>query len=151
SGQSPRSTEEAEQAKRRLFQSLADFLTTHHPLWTTDSSEMIILEDLHWCDDATLEFLHFFVRKLGDYPLLLLGTFRPDEISPGLRRWLAALDRTRLATEIQLTALTQTEISEMVRAIFRLPRASQSDFVEALHQLTGGNPFFVEEVLKTCV
>lgn len=146
---------DGEQAKRRLLEALAGFLL---PLTPSDPAKpalivprLLVFDDLHWCDEATLEFLHFLLRKLAPLPAILLVAFRHDEITLGLGHWLTAVARTRAVTEIKLTPLTKLEIGEMVRAIFQLPRTSQSDFVDAIHQLTDGNPFFVEEVLKSCV
>jgi tetratricopeptide (TPR) repeat protein len=138
--------DDSEQSKRGLLEAFANYLPSYstHPL-------LLIVEDLHWCDEATLDFLLFFLRRLADQPLLLVGTLRPDEITPVLERWLAAVERTRLATELSLKPLTRLETGELVRAIFDLPRPPQSDFVVALHELSDGNPFFIEEVLKTCV
>lgn len=101
--------------------------------------------------DVTLNFLLFCTRQLAHRPVLLLLTYRSDEVGPGLGRLLAALDRERLASEMPLVRLSQQETTDMVGAIFGLTRAPQVDFVEALYALTDGNPFFVEEVLKTCV
>jgi predicted ATPase len=128
---------DGEQVKRRLLEALAGFLL---PLTPSDPAKpalivprLLVFDDLHWCDEATLEFLHFLLRKLAPLPAILLVAFRHDEITPGLGRWLTAVARTRAVTEIKLTPLTKLEIGAMVRAIFQLPRTSQSDFVEALH------------------
>ncbi len=135
--------EPPDQATRRLFEQLAKRLFS--------AEKLLIFEDLHWCDDVTLDFLLFCTRQLAHRPVLLLLTYRSDEVGPGLGRLLAALDRERLASEMPLVRLSQPETANMVGAIFGLTRAPQVDFVEALYALTDGNPFFVEEVLKTCV
>ncbi len=84
---------DAEQEKRRLFQSLMRFLRDlQAPL-------VVMIEDLHWCDDSTLEFLLLFARQLANQPLLLLLTYRNEETTSVLDQFLAALDRTRTASE----------------------------------------------------
>ncbi|HAJ36642.1 MAG TPA: hypothetical protein DCL15_13225, partial [Chloroflexi bacterium] len=142
-GQIDESNELPDHSRRHIFEQLTQVLSA--------SVQLLIFEDLHWCDDVTLDFLLFYTRQLASMPTLLLLTYRHDEVAPGLGRLLAALDRERLANELQLTQLTQQETADMVAAIFGLNRSPQVDFVEALYELTAGNPFFVEEVLKTCV
>ena len=140
-GQGP----DAANARYRLFRSLDDLLTAlarQQPL-------LLILEDAHWCDDGTLDFLSSFARHLGSLPLCLILTYRTDEVSPALQHLFTLFDRTRLTTEIHLSPLDISDIERMVRVIFDLRRPVQREFVAALTRLTGGNPFFVEELLKS--
>ena len=137
---------EPEQDKRQLFEALLSlFVGGSQPL------RLIVIEDLHWCDDATLEFLQFFARRIDSRPVLLVMTYRNDEVGPSLERFLATLDRERLTNEIALRRLNPNETAAMIRAVFDLPHAPQAEFLTAIHQLTDGNPFFVEEVLKSFV
>jgi DNA-binding CsgD family transcriptional regulator len=134
-----------EQERRRLFVALTHFLlgqAEQYPL-------VLSIEDLHWSDDASLEFLLYLVRYLRSRPLLLLLTYRGEEVYPALHHFLSALDRERAAVECSLTPLTIEEVHAMLRAIFQLKRPVRRDFLEALYGLTEGNPFFVEEVLKS--
>lgn len=138
---------DGEPEKRRRFETLAHFLTHQtlaHPL-------LLVVEDLHWSDDTSLEFLHYLARRCSAHSLLLLLTYRSDEVHPGLGHLLAQLDRERLAQEYPLAPLTQEEVQAMLHAIFALPRSTRLEFFDALYALTDGNPFFVEEVLKTFV
>jgi predicted ATPase/DNA-binding CsgD family transcriptional regulator len=138
---------DGEPEKRRRFETLAHFLTHQalaHPL-------LLVVEDLHWSDDASLEFLHYLARRCSAHSLLLVLTYRSDEVHPGLGHLLAQLDRERLAQEYSLDHLTQKEVQAMLQAIFALPRSTRLEFFDALYALTEGNPFFVEEVLKTFV
>jgi len=138
---------EPEAEKRRLFASLTQGLSAlaaHQPL-------LFVLEDLHWSDDTSLEFLLYLARRLERLPLLLLLSYRPEEVRPELRHFLAECDRQRLASELPLSPLSRAEVDSMVQAIFDLPRPVRRDFLEALHGLTDGNPFFIEEVLQSLV
>lgn len=145
--------------RRRLFQGLAHvFLrrAARQPL-------LVVVEDVHWCDDATLDFLQYLARRCalgatrggdGDGPrppLLLLVTYRSDEVGPALGHWLAGLDRERLAREIRLSPLSRADVGLMVQAIFTLDRPAPSRFLDQLYALTEGNPFVVEELLKSLV
>jgi len=82
----------------------------------------IVIEDIHWCDDTSLEFLLHFARRIASrnapQPVLLLLTYRSDEVHPALQHFLAELDRARLATELNLGRLAAVEVGEMIRAIF---------------------------------
>jgi len=136
-----------EQQKRRLFHALTRFvcgLAETQPV-------LAVFEDLHWSDEATLEFLLHLGRRIESRRILLLITCRNDEPHPSLSHFLAELDRQRLAAELILGPLSQADVDVMVRAIFNLQRPVRPAFLEAIYQLTEGNPFFVEEVLKSLV
>lgn len=136
---------EPEQEKRRLFETLAHFLTTR----AANQPITLIVEDLHWSDESSLEFLHYLARRCAASPLLVLLTYRSDEVQTSLSHFLAQLDRERLAQEIALARLTREEVEEMLHAIFALPRSARLDFSDVLWRLSEGNPFFVEELLKS--
>lgn len=112
---------------------------------------LVVLEDLHWSDEASLDLLLSLARKTATRPLLLMLTYRTDEAHLGLRHFLAELDRGRLATELPLTPLSVGEVGEMVRAILAQDRPVGAAFLRTLYALTEGNPFFVEEVLGSLV
>ena len=136
---------EPEQEKRRLFEALTQIVVGR----AAAGPLVVIIEDLHWSDDISLEFLLHLARRIAGLPLLLLLTYRSDEVRPSLRHFLAQLDRERLAVELSLPRLSLSEVEGMLRAIFEMQRPARLEFVEALHALTDGNPFFVEEVLKS--
>jgi DNA-binding CsgD family transcriptional regulator/tetratricopeptide (TPR) repeat protein len=136
-----------EQEKRRRFEILADFLTAQ----AINKPVNLIVEDLHWSDDTSLEFLHYLARRCAAHPLLLLLTYRSDEVRPDLRHFLAQLDRERLAQEISLARLARDEVEAMLRAIFELSRSARLELPDPIYALTEGNPFFVEETLKSLI
>ena len=131
--------------KRRLFHALATFVAHLAALQPV----VMVVEDLHWSDDVSLELLLFLARRLTGQPVLLLLTYRSDEVEPSLRHFLAEIDRGRLATELAPQRLTVGEVGAMLRAILQSERPVRADLVAAIHGLTEGNPFFVEEVLKS--
>ncbi len=136
-----------EQEKRRRFEILAHFLTAQ----AIKQPIFLIVEDLHWSDDTSLEFLHYLARRCAAHPLLLLLTYRSDEVRPSLRHFLAQLDREQFAQEISLVRLARDEVDAMLRAIFALPHSARVELVDLVYTLTDGNPFFVEEVLKSLI
>jgi tetratricopeptide (TPR) repeat protein len=136
-----------EQEKRRRFESLAHFLTN----LAGKQPVLLVVEDLHWCDDTSLEFLHYLGRRCSAHPLLLLLTYRSDEVRPGLRHFLVHLDREHLAMECSLGRLTRGEVAALLHAIFALPRSALLELHDPIYALTEGNPFFIEETLKSLI
>lgn len=134
-----------EHEKRRLFSVLAQFFIRQ----ATRQPVLLIIEDVHWSDDISLEFLHYLARQTTTQRLLVLLTYRSDEVSPDLKHWLAQLDQERLSQECSLTRLTRRDVDVMLRAIFQVQRPIHAAFLDTFFTLTEGNPFFVEEVLKS--
>jgi DNA-binding CsgD family transcriptional regulator len=150
----PLSTPDPEQEKRRLFTALAQFFTGQ----ATKQPVFLVVEDIHWSDDTSLEFLHYLARRCAASPLLILLTYRSDEVQPSLSHFLAYLDRERLAQEFALSPLTRSDMSAMLHAIFDLrrsmfmvPRFVQGELLDAMYTLTEGNPFFIEEILQSLI
>jgi predicted ATPase len=131
-----------EQDKRRLFQALGDFLIDG-----IGQPVLIVIEDIHWSDATSVEFLLHLARRLRTRAVVLLLSYRTDEPTPVLRQFVAELERRRLATEVMLGPLGRDEVEVMLQAILRLDRPIRPDLLDALLGLTDGNPFFIEEVL----
>ncbi len=110
----------------------------------------IVVEDLHWADEATLELFGYLARKLRDGRVLLVGTYRSDELhrQHPLRPLLAELARGRLADEIAVERLLLGDLSRFLRETMRLDRDPPADFRDAMQERCEGNPFFIEEVLR---
>ena len=104
----------------------------------TREPALAVLEDVHWADEATLDLLRYLVRRLDRTRTLLVATYRDDEIGPShpLRIVLGEVGEAR---RVALRPLT-------VEGVRTLAAGSDHDPVE-LHNLTGGNPFFVTEAL----
>jgi DNA-binding CsgD family transcriptional regulator len=98
-----------------------------------------------------LEYLLHFANRIANMSTLLLLTYRNDELNPSLRHFLAALDHARLASEMTLNRLLQTDVEKMIAAIFEQEQPIKPEFAEAIHSLTDGNPFFIEETLKALI
>jgi DNA-binding CsgD family transcriptional regulator len=137
----------SELEKYQLFQALTEAVRR----LASNRLALVIMEDAHWSDDASLDFLGALAREIGTLPILLLVTYRDDEISPALARLLAELDRGRLAAELRLARLNRAEVDEMLQSIWGLDRPIRPDFLDAIFSLTDGNPFFIEEVVRSLV
>jgi class 3 adenylate cyclase len=117
---------------------------------------LLVLEDLHWADEASLELLQHLARELRDARVAMLATYRTDEMHRRhpLLRALAELQRERVTSEISLKRLTPGETKEVIRATFAQsdPNVVISDeFRDAIYERSDGNPFFTEELLKALV
>src|SRR5215208_2873120 len=134
---------DAKQEKRRLFQTFVQMITrlAQQPL-------ILVIEDLHWSDSTSLEFLLLLARRISSQPVLLLLTYRDDETTPDLTHFLAELDRERLGTEFALKRMSPLEVDEMLRTILNLNSPVSKEFLDMIFPLTEGNPFFIEEILK---
>jgi DNA-binding CsgD family transcriptional regulator/tetratricopeptide (TPR) repeat protein len=122
--------------RERLFLGVLDELA-HASLRT-----LAVFEDLHWADEATLDLLKFLVRRIGTTHSLLVLTFRDDEVDAAhpLRRLLGDLPAGS-TRRLKLPPLSELAVARLATAAGR--RA------EDLHTITGGNPFYVTEVLAT--
>lgn len=140
------SVAEPEQEKRTLLRAwMSSLVETRH------SASLLVIEDLHWCDDLSLELLLQLARAVLAQPILLLLTYRSDQTTPSLNQLLAQLDRERSAHEISLKPLAVDSVELMMRAIFKQAQPISIEFVNAINRLAEGSPFFVEEILKTLV
>ncbi|MCI0344168.1 MAG: AAA family ATPase, partial [Chloroflexi bacterium] len=102
---------------------------------------VLLLDDLHWADEATLDALRFVGRRVQSTSALVVGTFRDDEVGRNhpLRVVVGDLATSPAVRRIQLASLS-------VDAVGVLAKDTALDPVE-LHRQTGGNPFYVTEVI----
>jgi class 3 adenylate cyclase len=139
------SISDAQQAKHRLFESI--LLLLHDA--ARSSALLVVLEDLHWADPATRELLDYVTRRLRSTNVLILGTYRTDEMHrkhallPTIEGWR----RSGQVQLIDLKALQPAGVADIVCAIFE--EASVSDeFRDFLYDRSEGNPFVIEEMLR---
>ncbi|WP_433129940.1 ATP-binding protein [Micromonospora sp. CA-240977] len=108
---------------------------------------VVVLDDLHWADPASLRLLRFAAQHTWFERLLLIGTYRDAEVESGehpLRPLLMPL--VAKATTITLTGLSRDEVAAlMTRTAGREPDAG---LVDEVHRRTGGNPFFIEQTAR---
>jgi DNA-binding CsgD family transcriptional regulator len=110
----------------------------------------IVLEDVHWADEATLDLLTYAVRRLGSEPLLLLVTYRSDELHR-LHRLvpvLAELRRARLVEEVRLPPLSRAATAALIQMGLGLAHPPDARLRDEVFERCEGNPYFTEEVLR---
>jgi DNA-binding CsgD family transcriptional regulator/tetratricopeptide (TPR) repeat protein len=134
---------DAHHRRRVLVQDLADLLVTADP----GTPVLIILEDLHWADELSLDVLGHLAGRLASRPLLVTGAYRSDELYPRLpmRDLRARLLGQRLTEEIRLPRLGLAQTAAMASALLGRPAPAQ--MVQAIHERSDGIPLHIEELL----
>src|SRR3954471_12494239 len=139
----PVETEDVGAAQSRLFEALISLLEQ----FGQDNVVVLMIEDLHWADRSTRNFLMFLARSLCRERVLVIGSYRPDELHRRhpLRPLLAELERGGRARRIELAPLTRPELAEALDDILGAP--PEADLVDRLYARSEGNPLFAEELL----
>ena len=142
-GGEARADGEATQGQSRLFEALLTLLD----LLGREQPFALVLEDIHWADRSTRAFLTFLARSLWTEHVLVIATYRSDELHRRhpLRPLLAELERDPRARRIELTRLSRDELAELLTDI--LGGAADDELVERLYARSEGNPLFTEELL----
>jgi DNA-binding CsgD family transcriptional regulator len=115
-----------------------------------DRPALVILEDLHWADPASLDLLRHVGPHLRHWPVLLLITYRVDELAPGrpLTQHLPALVREADGHRFDLHRLDVGAVRALLATQYRLARADEDRLLAHLERHAEGNPFFATEILR---
>jgi DNA-binding SARP family transcriptional activator len=107
------------------------------------SPSVLVLEDLHWGDEATLDVVRLLGRRVSTVPALVVASYRDDEVhlTHPLQRVLGELATARMTSELSLAPLS-------VGGVAQLAAPHDRDATQ-IHAVTGGNPLFVLEVLAS--
>ena len=133
-----------EQERRYMLHGVGQFIeraARNRPL-------VLVFEDLHWADESTLLLLRHLGPRLPEVPLLVIGTYRPDELDADrpLTTAVGPLKRDVGATEIRLRQLDREQVAAVLAG--RAGQAPPAELVDLVVDETQGNPFFVEEVFR---
>jgi DNA-binding winged helix-turn-helix (wHTH) protein/tetratricopeptide (TPR) repeat protein len=133
-----------EQARFRLFDALTGFLRRR----AQQGPLVLVLDDLHWADEASLRALEFLAPALRNVALLVIATFRDVEVRRDhpLAKLLGALARQADCERIALRGLERGEVAELVEAV--AGKAPSAELADTVHEMTEGNPFFVFELAR---
>ena len=125
---------ESPSSRGDLFEAVLESLRAAGPT-------LMVIEDVHWADQSTLDLIKFIGRRVDRLPVMLAVTFRDDEVSAShpLRRVIGDLPPSQ-ATRVELSPLSPEGVGVLARRALRSP--------EGLYALTRGNPFFVTELLR---
>jgi DNA-binding CsgD family transcriptional regulator/tetratricopeptide (TPR) repeat protein len=135
--------------KARLLWQFSQFLarlSEKHPL-------LIVLENLHVADSASLELLHFIARQTAKSRIAIIGTYAESDLDrrPALRDMEQSLLALGSAKLMRLNPLTQIDIEQLVCEAFSVDHMPARQLARRLYSWTRGHPFFVEETLKSLV
>ena len=108
---------------------------------------LLLIEDLHWADRSTRAALAFLARSLVGEHVLVVCSYRPDELHRRhpLRPLLAELERAPHARRVTLEPLTRAELADQLADILGAP--PEAELLERLWTRSGGNPLYCEELL----
>ncbi|WP_272951801.1 helix-turn-helix transcriptional regulator [Streptomyces xinghaiensis] len=131
-----------QEGRARLFEVTAQLLER----LAADRTLVVVIEDLHWADRSTRELLGYLFRSLQSSRLVLLASYRADDIHRRhpLRPFIAEQDRLRTVRRIELPRLSREEVRRQLTGI----RGSEPDrrLADEIFERSEGNPFFVEEL-----
>ena len=122
----------------RAIQELLDGLAVGRPL-------LLVLDDLHWADQASLEVVASLLRRPPDGPVLLACAFRPSPAPQFLESALAVAEREGRATRVDLGPLAPEDAAELLAEI---PEPGVRD---AVLRVSGGNPFYLSQLVRQAV
>ncbi|TVR34567.1 MAG: helix-turn-helix transcriptional regulator, partial [Nitriliruptor sp.] len=141
----PRSpdTDVGPHARARLFDAAIEALGGV----ARDRPLLVGVEDVHWADQSTLDLLSFLARSVRDEPMVLVATFREDALGPEhpLRTVLGELVRLPTVVRVDLAPLDEQAVTDQVAGI--VSRSPEPALVREVAARSGGNPFFVEELV----
>ena len=113
---------------------------------SSETPLVLFVDDVQWA--GSLELVHHLASNIGNHRILILVAYRDDELKtqPSLWKTLLAMNRERLFYPLSLEPLRKEEVGELITQ--RFEQTISAHLVEAVYGRTGGNPFFVEEVLR---
>ncbi len=133
------------QMKLRLFESMITLLS----IPARRSCVLLVIEDIHWADASTRELLDYLARRLKTLRIMVLATYRSDELHRGhpLLPTVQGWRRAGLTDVIELREMSVVDVRDAISAIFDTTDLSE-EFGSFMHDRTEGNPFVLEEMLK---
>ncbi|HET9204107.1 MAG TPA: AAA family ATPase [Acidimicrobiia bacterium] len=115
---------------------------------TRERSLLLMLDDLQWADDDSIQLIRYLVRTVGSAPVFLLISLRPysDSATGGASKLIADLDRMRVTQVLRLQRLTLRQSGELLENLLGGP--ADESTVASLHSRSEGVPFFLEELAR---
>jgi tetratricopeptide (TPR) repeat protein len=141
-----------QQERAKLFESLSQLVievSSERPL-------LLVLDDLQWADDGSLQLLHYLARNIQSSRVMICGAYRPEELKNihgdghPLAKTLRRMSPEKLYHEITLDRFDDKQSTSMIESILKKKDIPES-FTKKLYEESEGNPFFIEEVAKSLV
>jgi tetratricopeptide (TPR) repeat protein len=138
-----------DELRTRLMWNFAEFLKS----FAGREPILCVLEDLQWADESSLQLLHFLGRQVARHPILFVCTYNDTQRDQSLE--LVRTERSLVSLGVgeirRLEPLTLEQVSELVRLTFGVDAEVVREFCALLYGWTRGNPFFLEEILKSLI
>jgi DNA-binding SARP family transcriptional activator len=127
-----------DEERHRLFEAFSQFLLAlgARPL-------IFFVDDLHWVDRTTLDFVDYLAHRLHDQPLLLVATYRPEDAPAALVRVVAGWGREGILRRLPLDRLTDAEAVALIEAL-----GGDARVAEHAQAQSAGNPYFLIELVR---
>ena len=126
-----------DEERRRVFEAFRQILLAlPRPI-------VLFVDDAHWADQATLDWLGYLMHAMRDQALLLVVAYRPEDAPAALVRLTAGWGREGIARRVPLARLTNAESASLIVALGGDPAIA-----ERVHSQTAGNPYFLIELLR---
>jgi tetratricopeptide (TPR) repeat protein len=140
-----------EQERLRFFEGCAQLLLT---LAAERPPLVLVLDDLHWADPSTLDFCDYLLNRAAEHPLLLVGTYRVEEVDAAHPLASLARQATRgesgRAADLRLARLPRAELTELFQGLLPALEAEEREqLADRLHRESDGNPLFLVATLQT--
>ncbi|MHC5035796.1 MAG: protein kinase domain-containing protein [Planctomycetota bacterium] len=136
-----------EKEKLRLFDRVARFLAEV----ARQKTFALFIDDVHWADAASLEMLEHVLQSARDEPVRIFGAYRDDEVSgTPLEGFLRSLREDAPCEEVSLKRLPREDVERLIHSIFP-ELETDPDLLNLFFDRTGGNPLFVQEMMRSLV
>jgi predicted ATPase len=138
----------ANEERLRLYDHVARLVQS----LSIENGLILFIDDIHWADQGTLNLLHYILRNLRSDRVMVLACYREVELDRRLpfTASLVEWNRERLAARISLNRLGLEEVRQLLGSLFGQENISL-EFTESVFRETEGNPFFIEEVIKSLI
>ena len=114
---------------------------------------LVVLDDLHWSDPSGLDLFHFVSRQIVEVPLVLLGVYNTKQLvhNPAFQKMERPLLSVSGSEALDLGPLSPDETVDLVLRTFQMDAGVAEPLAQQVHERAAGNPYFVEEILKSLV
>lgn len=143
-GAEPRQDGRQESRRYRLIEAVASLLDE----LATDVPVLLVLDDLHWADHSTAALLRHTLESRPEMRLLVLATQRPSDVAPAgaLAEALQRLSQQHFVERLTVSGLLDPDVAELSRNL--IGHELSPELVHAIREEAGGNPFFVQEIVR---
>ena len=136
---------EGDSIRLQLFEAITQLwerASEHSPL-------VVIIEDIHWADESTRHLLRFMARALTDAPVMIVASYRTDELTRRhpLRPFLAEIGRLAGTERIDVPSLDRAEVAELLTRL--MDRPPSNAVIDTVFRRSEGIPYFVEELTRS--